>query len=143
MIRSAAENGRLGGLPAAVGMDMETVFSLYRSTTDANYYPGGAYYEAEDARLRSALLITDESEETLTAVFSRDVSLFGLVTGTATRDEWRQALGDAVFSLEMGESEAEAYLLCPGVSDYYVFGDYELMLHADENGVLYAAKISQ
>lgn len=143
MIRHAASDGRLGPLPAVAGMALEDAVSLYRCTTDGMYYPGGAYYELEDASMQGALVITDEAETQVTAVFSKDISLFGLATGTATREEWQSLLGEPVFSLEMGASEAEPYLLCPGVSDYYAFDGYELMLHADENGVLYAAKISQ
>ena len=75
-------------------------------------------------------------------MLAKEISLYGLVTGKTHRDTWLSLLGEPVFTLEMGESEATPYLLCPGISDYYTYGDYELMLHSDEEGVLYAVKIS-
>ncbi|MBR6526115.1 MAG: hypothetical protein IKT57_09080 [Clostridia bacterium] len=141
-VRLASESGVLGALPVQIGMTLEDAFDSFRSTVDAGFYPAGAYYEMEDARLRGSLLLTDAQEENVTGIYSRNISLWGIRTGCTTREEWMQVLGTPDFSMEMGDSEAGQYLLCAGVSDYYDYGEYQLQLHADVDGVLYAAVLT-
>ncbi|MBE5777544.1 MAG: hypothetical protein E7326_08615 [Clostridiales bacterium] len=142
-IAERAQSGYLGALPCQVGMTLDEAMDAFRSTVDAGFYPGGAYYEMEDASLRDAVLLTDAAETKVIGIHARRISLWGIETGKTTREEWQKLLGEAQFSMEMGESDGSMYLLCPGVSDFYDFGDFTLQLHADENGVLYAAVLKE
>ena len=142
-ITLTAEAGFLGELPVELGMPLEKAIQTFRSTIDAGFYPTGAYYEMEDARLRSALLLTGDSEETVTGIYSRNISLWGIRTGCSHREEWLQILGEPDFTMEMGESDASQYLLCAGTSDYYDYGEHQLQLHTDADGVLYAVILTQ
>ena len=142
MVAVAAEKGYLGTLPVRVGMSVEEALLAFRSTVDAGYYPGGAYLEMEASFLRDALVLVDEAEENVTGVMSRRISLYGIISGESTRDEWRRVLGEPQFTLDMDEGVAGAYLLCAGTSDFYDYGEYTLQLHADENGILYAALLT-
>ena len=141
-IAASAAEGKLGALPAVVGMNVKDAFDRFRSTIDAGFYPGGAYYEMEDSHLRDAVLLTDVDETAVTGILAKRISLWGIRTGITSRDEWQQILGKPQFTMEMGENDGSMYLLCAGTSDYYDYGEYTLQLHADKNGILYAAVLT-
>ena len=124
-------------------MPLADALAAYRDTVDSGFYPGGAYYETEEASLRGTCLITDENEETVTALLSTNVSLHGLRTGSTTREAWRAVLGEPDYTIEMTGVEAESHLLCDGEGDYYELDGVRLTLHADQQGVLYAVVLTE
>lgn len=142
-VRRDAEDGRLWGVPAVIGMPLADALAAYQDTVDSGFYPGGAYYETEEASLRGTCLITDENEETVTALLSTNVSLHGLRTGSTTREAWRAVLGEPDYTIEMTGVEAESHLLCDGEGDYYELDGVRLTLHADQQGVLYAVVLTE
>lgn len=141
-LKKEAQNGRLAGLsrPVAIGDAVEGILDKYRAESDSGYYPGGAYIETEDARLRGTYILTDESEETVTGIvctrYDADV-----ITGLTHRDAWRELLGEPDMVMPLSGAAAQSYLLCDGESDYYLLGARQLILHANSEGFLYAIAI--
>ncbi len=139
-LMAEAKNGSLAGLarPIKIGDSLESVLNAYRASSDSGFYPGGAYYETEDARLRGTYVIADEAETTVTGIICTRYDASDLVTGVTTREEWRKNLGEPSMTMPLSGAAAQSYLLCDGESDYYLLGERQLVLHADANGLLYA-----
>ena len=91
--------------------------------------------------MRGIWLLTDamtEAYETnkILGIRADRLNLFGLQAGDANRDEWLSLLGEPANSVYLDESKAMDYLLPPGQSDYYTFGEHQLRLHSNEEGTL-------
>ena len=69
-------------------------------------------------------------------------NLFGLQTGVASQKRWREVLGEPDSTVSFDEAMAYDYGLPVGTADYYTFGKHQLLMYADENGILYAVRIS-
>lgn len=65
----------------------------------------------------------------------------GLLIGASTRQDWMDILGQPQETIVFTDSMAYDYNLPAGQSDIYHFGEYELRLHGDENGVLRAIQL--
>lgn len=139
-------------LPAARGLslqnEVDTALDTFRPAADSGYYPGGAYYELEDAAYRGTLLLTDEAEEKVTGLLSSRVDLYDIETG-------KTALSDAIVflgrepdaSLALDETAANMYLVCPGTAAVYRLNAYDgapltFTLYADANGIVQYLKLS-
>ncbi len=121
IMEKETEDGFMAGLGErnCIGLPLDDVLKKYRSTVDSEYYPGGALYEVEDARLQGTFLLTDESEEKVTGLLSSRLDDGGIVTGKTTLTEAIQLLGDGYVEMPMDENTAEAYRVCPGRSVVY------------------------
>ena len=161
---SLQQDFSLGWLPVHLGDDLEFTLSKYRSTTDSGYYPGGAYYEVEDAVLRGVLILTDENEETVTGLLTSRADFYQIQSGKTTLDEaeaflnWPPAgqkasaeLPDTILNrtpdarLSISADLAEMYRVCPGTASVYTFTDpygksLSLTLYADEEKVVQYVK---
>ncbi|MBQ7655189.1 MAG: hypothetical protein IJI53_09020 [Clostridia bacterium] len=126
----------------SLGDDLEKVLSDFRSTTDSGYYPDGAYYEVEDANYRGTLILTDESEETVTGLLTSRTDLMDIQTGKTTLDEAIALIGaEPAIRLPIDETAAEMYRVCPGALALYTFTDdqgrpVQFFLYADEAGTV-------
>ena len=65
----------------------------------------------------------------------------GLLIGQAVREDWRAILGDPDETMIFTDSMAYDYGLPVGESDVYHFGEHELRIHADADGVLRLADV--
>ena len=138
--------GYLQGLGSrnCIGLSLEEALNTYRSTVDSEYYPGGACYEVEDARLYGTLLLTDESEERVLGVLCGSLDDNGIVTGKTTLEEAKALLGDGGISIPMDGDTAMQYRVCKGESVTWqttviVNGteeDAEYTLYADEDNIV-------
>lgn len=132
-----------------LGLSLEDALKKYRSTVDSEYYPGGAVYETEDARMQGTLLITDETEETVKGLISSNLDDNGIVTGKTTLQEAKMLLGDEGVSMLIDEETALQYRVCAGESMTYrriihtQAGEMHTAytLFADENGVVQYIKL--
>ena len=126
--------------------DAEMIRQRYRCTVDSGYYPGGAYFEAEEPRLRGTLILTDESEETVTGILTHRADLPGIVTGKTTLSDAEAFLGvSPALRMDVSKALAGIYLVCPGTASVYQFQSIDgeplsLTLYADENGVVQYVK---
>lgn len=150
-----AYNGALYGLgiDLYLGDSLEETLAKYRAAADSEFYPGGAYYEVEEAALRGTLILTDENEETVTGLLSSRVDHFGIETGKTTLADAVSLMGyQPLVQLPIDEIAAEMYRVCPGVAAAYSYTDMEqnkltFTLFADSDGIvqyigLDASKIS-
>ena len=135
-ILDAAAGGSIPGLPLKIGSPLHPLLEEARSTADPGYWYGGSSFETEDARLYRTLLLTDETEETLTGIFAGQVNMAGLITGKSTLEECTDRLGQPVRSLETDDNSEYAPLFGAGTALLYSAGDYTLILHAGEDCLL-------
>ncbi len=140
-IPDALQSGSFTGIPATLGQPMQELIDRYALLTDPDIYEGGRMIALEDGAFRGVWILTDA----LTEEFDRSVvqgiradrlNFYGLCTGDTTITWWREVLGAPDNTLTVDENRAESWRIVPGTSDYYIFGDYRLRLHADENGIL-------
>ena len=152
ILTDEGDNGFLHGLGEGncLGWPMETALKYFRSTIDSEYYPGGACYEVEDAALQGALLLTDESEETVLGILVANLDDNGIITGKTTLDEAKRILGGDCVSMELDGNIAMEYRVCAGVAVTYrkamsIRGDEKNVsytLYADEEGVIQYLKLA-
>lgn len=98
-------------------------------------------FALEDASFRGVWLLTDAltrswDKSTVQGIRCDRVSLYGLLSGHTTIEAWREALGEPDATVQVDAERAQSWRIVPGTSDYYVFGEHRLRLHADESGVL-------
>ncbi len=146
VLEEKTEVGYLHGLGDrnCIGMEMEEALKKYRSTVDSEFYPGGACYEVEDARLFGTVLIADENEETVIGLLCSRVDDGGIVTGKTTLEEAKEMLVNTGIMLSMDEATAVQYRVCAGESLTYkttlaVNGETrqaDYTVYADANGVV-------
>lgn len=137
-------NDALYGLGADLylGDPLEETLAKFLATTDSGFYPGGAYYEVEEAALRGTLILTDESEETVTGILTSRVDHFGIETGKTTLEKAIALMeAEPLIQLPMTEAAAEMYRVCPGTAAVYRYEDMQkravsFTLYADEEGVV-------
>ena len=140
--------GRLAHLPLMLGQSVQTLTDEYGLLLDPDEYEGGRMIQLEGAAFRQVYLLTDAltdtwSHSTLQGIRLDRANLHGLCTGFTTIAAWREALGEPDSTVTVDASQAESWRTVPGQSDYYVFGDVRLRLHADEDGVLHSIWLMQ
>ena len=77
------------------------------------------------------------------ATVQRRGDLCGLLIGQAVREDWHAILGEPDETMTFTDSMAYDYGLPVGESDIYHFGEHELRLHADTDGVLRAVQLGK
>ena len=133
----AAKNGGLPGLEVRLGDKLEDAISRHKLLHDPEGFADGEQYQLEDDRFRGTLLIS-YNDETVDALLSKRMNLAGLITGLTQQETGRQALGEPVASLALGEEAAQLYGLPPGTMDIYPHENTELRLAYGEDKVLVA-----
>ena len=97
---------------------------------------------------RQILILTDalakgfENSKVL-GLLSYRCNLFGIQTGSTTQERWREILGTPESTVDFDEMLAYTYGLPVGTADYYTFESSQLFLYADEDGLLYAVRLTQ
>lgn len=139
----------LYGLSADVylGQPLEEALEKHRATVDSGYYPGGAYYEVENAALRGTLILTNEQETEVTGLLTGRVDHFGIETGKTSLADAESLLSAAPVRVTVDEAAAEMYLVCPGTASAYSYKDadgrkIEFTLYADEGGTVRYIKLA-
>lgn len=140
-VEAALSGGNLPGIPVVLGGNMRDATDAYGMLADPDLYEDGRMFQLEHSAFRSVYLLTDAlSEEwdnsVIRGIRADRMNLCGLMTGITTMDEWRACLGMPDATVTLDWERADAYRLEAGVSDYYTIGEYQLRLHAGEDGVL-------
>ena len=141
MIKEAAAEGRLPGLPALIGRDLQEVLDEYPPLTDSEAFPSGELYQPEDARFRDTALVVQDNM--ITGMLSRRTNLWGVITGMSSQQEVHTVLGLPDAALPLDESTAGGYGLEPGTLDSYHYGGYQLRLHYDSGLILKTVWLSR
>ncbi len=141
MIKDTVAQGRLPGLPALLGRDLQEVLDEYPPLTDSEAFPSGEQVHPEDARLRGTALIVQHDE--LTGMISRRTNLWGLITGTSSQGDVHTFLGLPDAAIPLDENAAGGYGLEPGSLESYRYGGYELRLHFDTDLILKTVWLSR
>lgn len=146
-IEEAVQNGMLPHFPIKIGDAMTDLVQRYRLLRQPDQYPGGRYYQMEAPLFRQVLILSDAlaagyDQSKAEGLLSFRVDLFGLQTGVTTQKRWRDVLGEPNSTVSFDETLAYDYSLPVGTADYYTIGNHQLLMYADENGILYAVRIS-
>ena len=146
-IEETVRKGQMPHVPVTIGDTMGDLIAKYRLVRQPDQYPGGRYYQLEAPQFRQVRVLGEaegshDSAKVL-GIQSTRGSLYGIRAGETTQERWRQILGDPESTVVFAEDLAYDYSLPVGESDFYTFGDYQLRLHADENGMLHSVQISR
>lgn len=145
---AAVSAGEIPGIPVKLGDSMQALTDGWHLLIDPDVYALGRFFSLEGAEFQGVFLMTDylsESwENSLVDGIRVDTgSLWGLTVGNTKQEIWRRILGQPDYTVEMDETQAEAYRTVPGIRDYYVFGEHRLQLHADGDGLLRSLILSE
>jgi len=147
-IEETVAAGELPRVRAKIGDDMTALIDRYRLLRQPDQYPGGRYYQLEAPMFRQVLVLSDAltsgyANSNVEGVMSMRTSLYGIQTGVSTRERWLQVLGEPDTSVAFDGDLAYDYGLPEGTADYYTYGGHRLMLYADEDGILYAVRLTK
>ncbi len=145
-IEESIADGTLPHVPVEMGQSMQEIAEAYRLLREPDEFPGGRYFIMEDPAFRSILIISDSlasdyENSVVEGIQLRRGALHGLLIGTTLQTEWQTILGTPEDTVTMTESMAYDYGLQEGEYDIYHFGEYELRLYADAEGVLCAIQL--
>lgn len=148
LIAKSAAEGRLPHLPVALGDAIPQITEDYRLSRTPDAFPGGRYFVLEAPAFRDVFVISDnltgdDAHSVVEGIQQRRGGLAGLMIGTAVRQDWQAILGQPQETQTMSENMAYDYGLPAGQYDLYLFGENELRLYADENGVLSAIQLGK
>lgn len=147
-ISELLKTGQLPHVPVQIGDEMTEVVSKYRLLRVPDQYPSGKYYQMEAPMFRQVLVLSDAltsgyDNSQVLGLQSMRGNLFGIQAGETTRERWQEILGQPEGTVVFTESLAYDYGIPQGESDFYTFGDYQLRLHAREDGILHSIRLSK
>ena len=148
-LTAALSGGAFPGIPAALGDSVQGLIDTYQLLNDPDLAGDQRMISLEDGAFRNVYILTDNLTRKLDSSVAQSIRadrlmLLGLVTGSTTQDEWRQALGEPTRTVSVSAESAELRRLCAGQTDYYAWwSNATLCLHADEDGVLRTVMLMQ
>ena len=148
-LTAALSGGAFPGIPAALGDNVQGLIDTYQLLNDPDLAGDQRMISLEDGAFRNVYILTDNLTRKLDSSVAQSIRadrlmLLGLVTGSTTQDEWRQALGEPTRTVSVSAESAELRRLCAGQTDYYAWwSNATLCLHADEDGVLRTVMLMQ
>ena len=147
-LRSAAAEGCLPGIPAAIGDRMQEMTDRYHLLTDPDGYEGGRMFALEGGAFRKVYLLTDDlsrdwEKSVVQGIRTDEGCVWGLCVGETKRDDWLEVLGEPDSEAEISDEKAEANRIVPGRCDYYSCGNYRLQLYSDEDGTLVSIVLTE
>lgn len=139
--------GTLPGIALTLGDDLAKALDTYRLLCEPDFYPGGRFFLTEAPEMRDVWIMTDHLTEEYTGkvlgIRADRMDLYGIQTGITTKAQWQDILGQPDSTVSLDDYTAEDYYLTGGTSDYYNYGEHQLRLHGDEDGVLQSVQVLQ
>ncbi len=147
-IETSVSQGTLPYIPVHLGDSIPDLIAAYRLPRTPDQFPGGRYFQFEDAAFRQVLILSDAlttgyESSVVEGILATRMNLYGLETGVTQQNRWRSVLGDPDAIVAYDSSLAADYGLPIGTADYYTIGNRRLMLFADETGNLYAVQLKK
>ena len=145
---AAAAEGRMEGVPAAIGDSMQELTDRYHLLTDPDGYQDGRMFALEGSCFRGVYLLTDDLDRSWENSRVQGIRLDHggaecLFIGHTAREDWLAVLGEPEHTAAIDGEKAEANRLVPGRCDYYECGAYQLRLYSDENGSLVSVVLTE
>ena len=146
-VREAVEKGMLPHTRVTLGQPMTEAIAAYRLLRTPDQYPGGRYFQLEAPAFRQVLVLSDAltsgwENSKVEGILTYRANLYGIRSGSTTQSRWREILGTPENSVAFDEDMAGNYGFPVGTADYYTFGEHQLLLYADENGMLLAVRLT-
>ncbi|MBQ9325872.1 MAG: hypothetical protein IJ246_08880 [Clostridia bacterium] len=138
----ALESGDIPGIPVRLGEKLTDVFARSPMAQDPDLCESGRLYVTEDSRMRGVSLLTDAlslrdyTDSTVQGIRTTRCNLYGLITGSTSRDQILSALGEASSTLLVTPDMAESMRWVPGTLDIYTLPSCRLQLLTDSEGIL-------
>ena len=147
-IEAIVSEGTLPYVPVHLGDSIPDLIAKYRLPRTPDQFPGGRYFQFEDAAFRQILILSDAltsgyESSVVEGVLAMRMNLYGIQTGVTEQSRWRAILGEPEAIVLYDASLSADYGLPVGTADYYTIGDKRLMLYADEDGILYAVQLKK
>ena len=147
-LKDTAAEGRLPGIPAALGDPLQELTDRYHLLTDPDGYEGGRMFALEGGAFRKVYLLTDDlsrgwENSTVQGIRMDEGCAFGLCVGETQREEWIPVLGEPDNEAAISGEKAEANRIVPGKCDYYSCGSCRLQLYSDEDGTLVSVVLAE
>jgi len=145
-VETVVSQGTLPYLSVSLGDSIPDLIAEYRLTRTPDQFPGGRYFQFEAPEFRQILILSDALTSSYEAsvvegILATRMNLYGIQTGVTTQSRWREILGEPTDTVHYDSSVSADYGLPVGTADYYTISDRQLMLYADENGLLYAIRL--
>ena len=140
-IKEMTEAGAFPDIAVALGDSLQALTDRCGLLTDPDVYEGGRMFALEGPGFRGVFLLTDFLSEAWDHSVVQGIRVeqgcaFGLCIGETLREDWRRVLGEPDHTVDWEEEKAEWNRTRPGSCDYYNFGENQLQLYADTDGVL-------
>jgi hypothetical protein len=136
-IRNAAKSGSLPGIDARLGESIEGLTKRHHLKFDPEGFPEGELYQLENDIYRGTILLSEDGNR-VSGILSRRINMFGLIAGRTDRAETLSVMGTPSTTLPFESAAADAYGLPEGELVGFLFGDNELRLYFDLDGLLNA-----
>ena len=145
---AAAAEGRMEGVPAAIGDSMQELTDRYHLLTDPDGYQDGRLFALEGSCFRGVYLLTDDLGRSWENSRVQGIRLDQggaecLFIGHTAREDWLAVLGEPEHTAAIDGEKAEANRLVPGRCDYYECGAYQLRFYSDEDGILVSVVLTE
>ena len=147
-LEKMAAEGRLTDVPAAIGDSLQPLTDTWHLLMDPEVYEGGRLFALEGAAFQNRLLLTDFLSESWEAsvvqgMRATEGCFWGLCVGETRSEDWEAALGEPDSRVEFTAEKAEVWRVETGFCDYYRFGEVQLQLYADAEGILSCIALSE
>ncbi|MBE0601236.1 MAG: hypothetical protein IH607_05560 [Firmicutes bacterium] len=147
-IEAVVTRGTLPYVPVQLGDSIPELIARYRLSRTPDQFPGGRYFQFEDAAFRQVFILSDALTSGYEAsaaegILAMRMNLFGIQTGITEQSRWRDILGEPSNTVPFDSYLAADYGVAVGTADYYSIGGRQLVLYADANGLLYAVQLKK
>ena len=147
-LEETTAGGQLPDIPLKIGDSVKEWTDRTRLLNDPEEYSEGRMFALEGAPFRDVYLLSDAlgsgwDESRVQGIRMDRGCVWGLCIGETAAQEWHMLLGEPDYTADLDEDAAEYARNVPGTSDYYVFGDYRLILHADMDGILASITLAE
>ena len=147
-IEAIVAKGMLPYLDVTLGDSVFDLITDYGLTRTPDHFQGGRYFQFEAPAFRNILIMSDALADGYEAsivegILAMRMNLYGIQTGVTEQKRWREILGEPSVSVYYDSFLAADYGLPICTADYYSIANRQLILFADESGVLYAIRLSK
>lgn len=111
-LTAALSGGAFPSIPVALGDNVQGLIDTYQLLNDPDLAGDQRMISLEDGAFRNVYILTDNLTRKLDSSVAQSIRadrlmLLGLVTGSTTQDEWRQALGEPTRTVSVSAESAE------------------------------------
>lgn len=135
--------GRLPGVPEVMGMKVDDLIEQYGELTDSELFLYRERYVLAKPQFRDIHVVVGQEDDLIQGIYARRMNLNGIMVGESGEEEIVKVFGEHSGKLPLDEQMAQLYAMQPGSILSYSFGDCQLMLNLDVEGILRTVYLSK